>query len=124
MSTASWKFRPNMKDVWHLLKEDPDKYFSIKENRQKYAEKVRRESRLEYQRNYRKSGRGQQLTAAKQVVFWMIKGGMLKRQPCEVCGEIKVEAHHKDYNKPYEVVWLCRKHHMEWHKKQSPTYVK
>lgn len=35
--------------------------------------------------------------------------------PCQVCGELKSEAHHKDYNKPLEVVWLCRKHHRELH---------
>lgn len=51
--------------------------------------------------------------------------GILKRQPCEVCGisgkigangrEI-VEAHHDDYNRPMEVRWLCFKHHREWHR--------
>lgn len=42
--------------------------------------------------------------------------GQIERQPCEVCGE-KAEKHHPDYTKPKEVVWLCRKHHMELHKK-------
>lgn len=30
---------------------------------------------------------------------------------CDVIGE----AHHPDYEKPYEIVWLCRKHHREAH---------
>lgn len=38
------------------------------------------------------------------------------RKPCEVCGEIKVEAHHDDYSKPLEVKWLCIKHHKELHR--------
>jgi hypothetical protein len=42
--------------------------------------------------------------------------GILDRQPCEVCGEMKVDAHHDDYNKPMEVRWLCRLHHNEHHR--------
>lgn len=42
----------------------------------------------------------------------------LKRQPCVVCGELKVEGHHQDYMKPLEVIWLCAKHHREIHNEQ------
>lgn len=42
--------------------------------------------------------------------------GKIVKLPCQVCGEIKVEAHHTDYSKPLEVEWLCRKHHLEVHK--------
>ncbi len=45
-----------------------------------------------------------------------IKRGLLIPLPCEMCGKIKVEAHHEDYNKPYEIKWLCFKHHREHHK--------
>lgn len=27
-----------------------------------------------------------------------------------------VDAHHCDYSKPREVMWLCRKHHKAWHR--------
>ncbi len=41
----------------------------------------------------------------------------IKRMPCEVCGSIsKIHGHHKDYDKPLEVIWLCRQHHAELHK--------
>jgi hypothetical protein len=33
------------------------------------------------------------------------------KEPCEICGDLKSEAHHPDYSKPLEVIWLCRKHH-------------
>lgn len=39
-----------------------------------------------------------------------VKKGLVIPQPCEVCGE-KAEAHHPDYSKPLEVVWLCHLHH-------------
>lgn len=42
--------------------------------------------------------------------------GILIRQPCEICGELKVDAHHDDYTKPMDVRWLCRKHHNEHHR--------
>lgn len=45
-----------------------------------------------------------------------IRDGKLIKQPCEKCGEMKVEAHHPDYSKPLEVHWLCRKCHAEHHK--------
>jgi hypothetical protein len=42
-----------------------------------------------------------------------IAKGTLKRQPCEVCGNTKSQAHHDDHSKPDEINWLCDKHHKE-----------
>lgn len=47
-----------------------------------------------------------------------LRRGKLERKPCEVCGE-KAQMHHNDYSKPLEVTWLCRKHHLELHAKES-----
>ncbi len=44
-----------------------------------------------------------------------IRDKRLHRRPCAKCGNLSVEAHHEDYSKPLEVVWLCKKHHMERH---------
>jgi hypothetical protein len=43
--------------------------------------------------------------------------GLIKQKPCEICGIQKSEAHHPDYNKPLEVIWLCSKHHGELHRR-------
>ncbi len=44
-----------------------------------------------------------------------ILSGALIKQPCEVCGEEKVHAHHLSYDNHLNVKWLCPKHHGEWH---------
>jgi hypothetical protein len=42
--------------------------------------------------------------------------GELVRQPCCRCGAEKTVAHHEDYGKPLEVVWLCQPCHKQRHK--------
>jgi ribosomal protein S27AE len=48
---------------------------------------------------------------AHYVVSNAIRYGKLVKNACEVCGASKVDAHHNDYTKPLEVVWLCHKCH-------------
>lgn len=48
----------------------------------------------------------------------------LKSSPCEVCGCVSSQAHHEDYNKPLEVVWLCQKHHSGVHREKRMAYIK
>lgn len=50
----------------------------------------------------------------KQALRYALKMGKIARLPCMVCGE-KSEAHHPDYSKPLDVVWLCKEHHREVH---------
>lgn len=37
------------------------------------------------------------------------------RGKCLVCANEKTEAHHHDYNKPLDVIFLCKPHHVELH---------
>jgi hypothetical protein len=53
---------------------------------------------------------------AKDTVHNAIMAGKLNKMPCAICGITKTEGHHPDYKKPLEVVWLCKKHHIEVHK--------
>jgi hypothetical protein len=52
---------------------------------------------------------------ASHIVGNAIRDGRLKRQPCICCGSENVEAHHPDYSRPLDVVWLCIPHHKEVH---------
>jgi hypothetical protein len=45
-----------------------------------------------------------------------VRNGILSRQPCCRCGAEKTVAHHEDYDKPLEVVWLCQPYHKQRHK--------
>lgn len=51
----------------------------------------------------------------RQATTRAVRLGEIKKGPCEVCGSLNVEAHHDDYDKPYQVRWLCFRHHHEHH---------
>ncbi len=59
------------------------------------------------------------------------KGVLIPSKSCEVCGAIKtfrdgrngIQAHHNDYNKPLDIMWLCQNCHHEWHKENKPKEV-
>lgn len=61
---------------------------------------------------------------AHVIVGNAVRSGRLVRQPCSVCGSSSgVDAHHPDYSKPLDVVWLCETHHAEQHKKpRDPNF--
>jgi len=52
---------------------------------------------------------------ARIAVGNAIRDGLLVKLPCVRCGDENVEAHHHDYSKPLEVIWLCYLHHREIH---------
>lgn len=56
---------------------------------------------------------------AHRLIFGAVRNGQLIRKPCRVCKAEKVEAHHTDYSKPFRVVWLCKKHHIQADKRLS-----
>ena len=51
---------------------------------------------------------------AQQKLRRAVKSGIVKKYPCLICGE-KSEAHHPDYSRPLDVVWLCSAHHKQAH---------
>jgi len=52
--------------------------------------------------------------AANIAVGNAVRDGKLTSLPCVCCGE-KAEAHHPDYDRPLDVVWLCSAHHKQAH---------
>lgn len=46
-----------------------------------------------------------------------VKAGKIKQGKCEVGTDCigRLEAHHHDYKKPFDVKWLCHKHHKALH---------
>lgn len=56
-----------------------------------------------------------QKVSARMMVADAVSSGVLRRMPCEVCGKRGAHAHHEDYGKPLDVVWLCGSHHAKRH---------
>ena len=58
--------------------------------------------------------RNPEKTIAHRQVFVAVRAGRLKRKKC-VCGK-RGEAHHDDYSKPLDVLWMCKLHHRAYHR--------
>lgn len=79
--------------------------------RERNARPERKRQVAECQR--RRRAREPAKTKAHNAVSNAIRDGRLHRQPCQLCGAAKVQAHHPDYSKPLDVEWLCFKCHRE-----------
>lgn len=81
--------------------------------RQKNGDKLNLEQRTKYKLdlNFRLKD------LARATFKRALKKGLIEKGTiCSKCGSNKnIEAHHPDYSKPYEVVWLCASHHKELH---------
>ena len=51
---------------------------------------------------------------AQNQLAHALRAGKLRKQPCWVCG-CNAVAHHPDYDRPLDVVWLCQPHHKQAH---------
>ena len=74
-------------------------------------------------RKYKQTGKGR-VTAirtreknkkhifARNKIDYLVNCGKVERGTCALCGSSKnVEAHHENYDEPYVIIWLCKKHH-------------
>lgn len=74
------------------------------------------ERHAELARYYRE--RNKEKTKAQNKLNYAIRKGKICRGACEKCGTIsRVHGHHHDYNKPYDVRWLC----FQCHKDERPV---
>jgi len=55
---------------------------------------------------------------SRSISYNAIKNGNLKvPETCSKCPSSKeIQAHHEDYSKPLDVIWMCRTCHMEHHR--------
>jgi hypothetical protein len=82
------------------------KRFHENKERREYSYKKSREHRIKFPKKNK----------ARQAVSNAIRDKRLTRKPCQICGSMQVEAHHEDYNKPLDVIWLCSGHHGDLHR--------
>ena len=97
--------------------------------RREYANKKRqkdpeayRQYQLEIQKKYRKRYREKGI--ARLVTARALRSGVIVRPTtCGGCGvECKPEAHHTDYSKPLDVIWLCDACHKKEHRLSVKAY--
>ena len=56
---------------------------------------------------------------ARSYLHVYIKRGKIIKTNCVICDSADVEAHHNDYAKPLDVIWFCRKCHLDHHEKEQ-----
>lgn len=56
---------------------------------------------------------------AHHAVGRAVDAGTLVRGPCRDCGAARTQAHHPDYARPLDVVWLCRRCHRAEHRRNG-----
>jgi hypothetical protein len=87
---------------------------SIRLNKKKYNE-----SHREILRKSNKSWKNKNphKIEAERKISYAIRIGKIKKQNCTKCDSSKdLHAHHEDYTKPLEIIWLCRTCHFQRHK--------
>lgn len=73
-----------------------------------------RAKRNEYQRAYEREH--PEIKAAQRAVYRAVKRGDLVRPTsCSACGleHRRIEAHHDDYSRQLDVIWLCSRCHRQ-----------
>jgi hypothetical protein len=54
---------------------------------------------------------------ARYRTAYLIKKGILLKEPCFICNFLNVEAHHLNYSQFNKVMWLCRSCHSIIHQR-------
>lgn len=69
------------------------------------------EMQRKYAEKYRKNPNNKEKIEARKKVYIELRAGRLKKESCWACGSEKTQAHHEDYSRPLDIVWLCKEHH-------------
>jgi len=86
------------------------KWYSIPKNQKRHS-LISRKYAITWLKKHPKERK-----AYSQFHYALYSGKLYKPKQCSQCGERKkIEAHHPDYTKPLEVIWLCRSCHKILH---------
>ena len=121
----------NKKDVQQNYRKNIDYYKEYDRERNKKPERIESKRKKEKQWNknnpekllkYKKKYREEnpEKYKAHNLVNNAIRDGILIKQNCEICGKEDTHAHHEDYSKPLDVIWLCPQCHVNWHNGIKP----
>jgi len=58
-------------------------------------------------------------TKARKSLEKALSIGTIERAPCVRCGAPNAHAHHENYSRPLDVVWLCPLHHKARHREMA-----
>lgn len=122
MNTKQWK-RKNRAKVRNYNKNYWRDWYAKNKAKRAEQNKLFRRSNPDYFRQYarkfKQSPEQQIKIKARGKISSRIQSGALKRQICSIadCGKI-AQAHHNNYSKGLEIVWLCREHHEQLHHNQ------
>lgn len=86
---------------------------TAKRYREAHKEEMRQYSDKWREKNWKK------VLAQSKVQDHLNRGNIVKPSECPICksADYRIEAHHNDYDKPLEVMWLCQKCHMAIHQR-------
>jgi hypothetical protein len=59
---------------------------------------------------------------AHSAVSKALRQGALLKEPCCRCGNEKSVAHHDDYDRPLDIMWLCQPCHKQRHKELKEEF--
>jgi len=90
--------------------------------------KFRPQLRFDKDNHFYRGGKKADDHAHNMVEYAVRVGSVERKTVCQECGNMgqfkdgrsKIQAHHPDYNKPLDVIWLCQKCHHAWHEKFKP----
>lgn len=101
------------------------KYYERPEVREDKKRRAMRQHKADpvghYLRNERFRNNNPHKHYAKGAISQALRKGTITSQRCAVCGGDTAEAHHDDYSKPLDVIWLCKTHHGERHRVKNRT---
>jgi hypothetical protein len=93
----------------------------IRTYRKNKNKQYRKQSSYAYDRSYNRTWKDNHPIKRKAhtLIERQIRSGKLQRRACEAtsitCSNAKTIAHHNNYRKPLEVIFLCRSHHARLH---------